>query len=94
MCITLNVLIFAFKFECAVMISDFTDFYCILKAMWIKSRCQHLFALKRDNTKKIGKKEERKVILKYRKRIETFFFVRLLTKIYRLNFYKVKSLIF
>ena len=64
------------------MTSDFTDFYSVFgdKGYFdknleqeFKSRGQFLFALKRDNAKNNLSDEERKFILKYRKRIETVF---------------------
>ena len=64
------------------MISDFTDFYSIFGdkgyvdknlEMELKQRGQRLLALQRDNSKRNWSEEERKFILKYRKRIETVF---------------------
>ncbi len=64
------------------MVSDFTDFYSVFGdkgyvdknlEQEFKMRGQFLFALKRDNAKKNLTDEERKFILKHRKRIETTF---------------------
>ena len=64
------------------MTSDFTDFYSVFgdKGYVDKNleqefqlRGQFLFALKRDNAKNNLSDEERKFILKHRKRIETVF---------------------
>jgi len=64
------------------MTSDFTDFYSVFGdkgyvdknlEQEFKFRGQRLFALKRDNAKNNLSYEQRRFILKYRKRIETVF---------------------